>query len=102
MTLDIENGVVAFVAWDDNKLPMKIKGRINFTEGAYVKLVNYNDINLVPGKTYGHDSGFELEENHIIKTFKAIVVSYKSFNGVIWDNLLFEDWKSVYEGNRMN
>ena len=98
--LDIKNAIVAFVAWDENQLPVKIKGSMDFSDGSYVKLVNYNDINLVPGKTFGRDSGFQLDEYHKIKTFKAIVVSYEAFDGSTWDNLLFDDWKKIYEGKK--
>jgi len=98
---DIKNAVVAFVAWDENKLPIKIKGNIDFSDGSYVKLVNYNDINLVPGKTYGHNSGFELDQTIKIETFKAIVVSYEAFDGATWENPLFSDWKALYEGKKL-
>ena len=98
---DIKNAVVAFVAWDENKLPVKIKGNIDFSDGSYVKLVNYNDINLVPGKTYGHNSGFELDQTIKIETFKAIVVSYEAFDGATWENPLFGDWKALYEGKKL-
>lgn len=97
---DIKNAVVAFVAWDENKLPVKIKGNIDFSDGSYVKLVNYNDINLVSGKTYGHNSGFELDQTVNIDAFKAIVVSYEAFDGATWENPLFSDWKVLYEGKK--
>jgi hypothetical protein len=99
---DIKNAIVAFVAWDENKLPVKIKGNIDFSDGTYVKLVNYNDINLIPGKTFGQNSGFELDEHHKVKTFKAIVVSFESFNGTTWENPLFNEWKMLYEGQKIN
>jgi len=98
---DIKNAVVAFVAWDENKLPVKIKGNIDFSDGSYVKLVNYSDINLVLGKTYGHNSGFELDEHLKLKSFKALVVSYESFDGATWENPLFDDWKALYEGKKL-
>lgn len=99
--LDIKNAVVAFVAWDENRLPVPIKGNMDFTDGSYVKLVDYNDINLVPGKSYGQDSGYGLDEYHRIKSFKAMVVSYESFDGTTWENPLFDDWIALYEGKKM-
>jgi len=98
---DLKNAEVAFVAWDDNKLPVKIKGNFDFSDGSYVKVVDYSDINLVPGKTYGHNSGFELDEYHNINSFIAIVVSYESFEGITWKNPLFDDWKILYEGKKL-
>jgi len=100
--LDIKNAIVAFVAWDENNLPVKIKGSMDFSDGSYIKLVNYNDINLVPGKTYGRDSGYELDEYHKVNSFRAIVVSYEAFDGSTWENPLFNDWKNIYEGKKIN
>lgn len=98
---DIKDAVVAFVGWDDNKLPVKIKGNIDFSDGQYIKLVNYSDINLIPGGTFGEESGFQIDEKIKIKSFKAIVVSYETFDGTTWDNPLYEDWKLLYEGKKL-
>lgn len=98
---DIKNALVAFVAWDSNNLPVKIKGSIDFSDGSYIKKVNYGDINLVPGKKFGESSGFEIDENCNIKTFKAIVVSYETFDGTTWENPLYEDWREFYEGVKL-
>lgn len=100
-TADIKNAVVAFAAWDENNLPIKIKGNMDFSDGAYVKKCNFNDVNLVPGKSYGENSGMAVDEDIIpIKKFKAIVVSYETFDGDTWENPLFEDWCEIYEGKR--
>lgn len=99
---DIKNAVVAFVAWDENKLPIKIKGNLDLSDSSYIKRVDYNDINLVPGKTFGNDVGYELDPNNNIKSFKAIVVSYEAFDGEKWENPLFKDWKKLYEGQKIN
>lgn len=98
---DIRNAVIAFVAWDENNLPVKIKGDIDLSTGDYVKLVSYNDINLVPGKTYGESSGFSLSTTCSVETFKAIVVSYEPFEGEIWENPLFDKWKTHYGGQKL-
>ena len=73
-TADIKNAVIAFVAWDENNLPVKIKGSIDFSGGAYIKQVNYGDINLAAGKSYGNSSGFSVDEECGIKQFKAIII----------------------------
>ncbi len=98
---DIRNAVIAFVAWDENNLPVKIKGDIDLSTGDYVKLVSYNDINLVPGKTYGESSGFSLSTTCSVETFKAIVVSYEPFEGEMWENPLFDKWKTHYGGQKL-
>ena len=99
---DIKNAVVAFVAWDKNNLPVKIVGQFDFSDGTYVKKVNYADINLAAGDTFGESSGFSLDENCEIETFKAIVVSYETFDGDTWDNPYYEDFCSLYEGKKLS
>ena len=98
---DIKNAVIAFVAWDENNLPVKIKGSTDFSDGSYVKQCNYGDINLIPGGTFGDSSGFQVDEACGIKTFKAIVVSYEAFTGEKWDNPLYKDWCKLYEGVKL-
>ncbi len=100
-TQDIKNAVIAFVAWDENNLPVKIKGSMDFSDGSYIKKCNYNDINLIPGGTFGDSSGFEVDEDCQIKNFKAIVVSYEAFTGEKWDNPLYNDWCKLYEGVKL-
>lgn len=100
-SLDIKNAVVAFVAWDANNLPVKIEGKYDFGNTAYVKQCNFSDINLVPGKSFGSDSGMALSSDMSgIKKIKAIVVSYESFDGDQWENPLYETWVEMYEGKR--
>ena len=97
---DIKNAVVAFASWDKNGLPVKIKGSIDFSDGSYIKQVNYADINLVPGDSFGENSGFEVDEACGITHFTAMVASYETFEGDVWENPLFEDWCALYEGTK--
>ncbi len=99
--VDIKNAVVAFAAWDANGLPVKIKGSVDFTNGAYIKQVNYSDINLIPGATFGENSGFEVDEACGIATFRAVVVSYEDFEGTTWENPYYQDWCKLYEGVKL-
>ena len=99
---DIKNAIVAFVAWDSNNLPVKIKGNIDFSGGAYIKQVEYSDINLVSGGQFGNDSGFEIDHECNINTFKAIVVSYTSFEGNSWNNPYYNEWCDLYEGEKLS
>ncbi|MDR0858374.1 MAG: DUF5780 domain-containing protein, partial [Oscillospiraceae bacterium] len=95
---DIKNAVIAFAAWDSNKLPVKIKGQFDFSDGAYVKEVKYNDINLIPNDVYGTTSGYELDEYSNISSFKAVVVSYETFDGIRWQNPYYNEWVRTYSG----
>ena len=95
---DIKNAVVSFVAWDSNNLPVKIKADIDFTNGAYIRSVNYSDINLVPDQTYGESKGFSIDSSCNIEKFEAIVVSFETFESKKWSNPYYDEWKKLFEG----
>ena len=97
---DLKNAVVAFVAWDENNLPVKIAGQYDYNGGSYVKKCNYSDINLVSGKSYGSTSGLPLDEDNNIDKFKAIVVSYETFDGETWENPYYDVWVNLYADKR--
>ncbi|MBR5278318.1 MAG: hypothetical protein IKU23_03530 [Clostridia bacterium] len=99
--VDIKDALVAFVAWDSNNLPVKIEGKYDFGSTTYVKECRFSDINLVPGQSFGDNSGMALSSDcNTIDKFKAIVVSYETFDGETWTNPLYDNWKAVYEGKR--
>ena len=100
-TEDIKDAVVAFVAWDENRLPVKIEGQFDLGGGTYIKRVNYLDINLVGGDTYGENSGYSLGEHCEIETFKAIAVSYETFDGKTWENPYYDAFRVLYEGQKL-
>ena len=100
---DLKNACVAFVAWDENNLPVKIVSNTDFSGGSYVAQCNYEGINLISGASYGNNSGLALNsDTNNIATFKAIVVSYETFDGESWENPLFQNWREVYEEQRLN
>lgn len=98
---DIKDAVVAFVAWDENGLPVKIEGQFDFGEHQYVKEVQYSDINLTPGSTYGDQSGYNLGQNSTIRYQKAIAVSYVTFEGDTWENPYYKEFLKLYEGQKI-
>jgi len=97
-TDDIKDATIAFVAWDENGLPVKIKSNSIRSNTAYIMEVNFGDINLVPQKAFGDNNGFAIDESNNIKTFKAIVVSYETFEGVKWYNPYYDTFRTLYEG----
>ena len=95
---DIKNVTIAFAAWDEHNLPVKIMQKNGQSEGAYIQQVSYDDVNLVPGGTYGEDVGYKVDETCEISSFKAIVVDYETFDGKKWKNPYYIYWTSLYEG----
>jgi hypothetical protein len=99
---DIRDAVIAFVGWDENRLPVKIVAQRDWSGGAYVAECNFFDINLVPTRTFGNNSGMPLDSNSSeIPFLKAIAVSYESFDGDKWTNPYFDAWLEMYEGKRL-
>lgn len=98
---DIKHAYIAFVAWDANNLPVRIKGTFD-TSGSYVKKVKFADINLVPGSKHGQNGGYQIDDGQGIKTFKAMVLGYETFSGEVWENPLFDKWCALYEGVKLS
>lgn len=101
---EISSLEIGFVAWDENNLPIQIKGQYNFYGGQYLAKVNYDGINLLKGETFGEEHGLVLDEETgtKIKTIKAIVISYTDFDGNTWRNPLEEDFRALYVGQRLS
>lgn len=98
---DIKNAVVGLVAWDSNNFPVKIKGSTDFSDGAYFQMVDYGDVNMVNGTTFGKQKGMTIDENCNIAKFKAIVVSYTDFDGNKWTNPYIKDFRRIYEDKKL-
>lgn len=80
---------IAFVGWDKNGNPAKI--RLPNDEKAYdIKAVKYTNLNLESGRYYGKGFGIELAQDHNIASFKAIVVTFKAQDGTTWKNPYFD------------
>jgi len=98
---DVKNAQVAFVAWDENNFPVKIKGQYDFDDGSYVRECDFGDVNMVDGSTFGEDQGLSLSSDiNNIKTIKAIVFEYTDFDGNKWENPYYRTWKSLYENKK--
>ena len=97
---DIKTAYVAFVAWDKNNLPVKIKGDMDFSEGEYIQKVRYANINLVRGKSFGKNKGLGLDTGLGIKKFKAVVAGYDDFDGNTWVNPYYTAWEQMYGGGK--
>lgn len=99
---DIKDIVVGFVAWDSNGLPVKVLHQFDFMGGdSYSTECNFEDVNLVPGATYGADGGLPLaEECNTIKAFRACVLSYTTFEGETWENPYYDAWEKMYAGTK--
>lgn len=101
-TEDIKNIVVAFAAWDARCMPLEIKGKNTLLEGTYIQKVclEYEDFRFMPGTETGYGIGYEVKEDATVSVLKAIVVSYETFDGKIWENPYYNLWEKMYCGVR--
>ena len=100
-TADIKEYTVAILAWDENDLPVKIKGKISFSDGSYIVRVGTDDANLVPDATTKKDSGFELHKSMKLKTLQAIVLDYTDFDGNVVENDKADAYLDAIEGKKI-
>lgn len=98
----IRNVVVSFAAWDENNEPVKLRRSIDLSEGAYVRDVTLNNIDLASGTTYEEKDGFGLNERCHVQKFKAIVKSYETVDGTTWENPQYDNWMNMYSGVNYN
>lgn len=96
---DIKHAVIAFVAWDENGLPVKIAEKNDFTGGAYIKRIHCNNIHLLSGRT--NRESLILKKNNTIHTFKAIVVSYETLEGKRWNNPYYAMFCTLYKEKKL-
>lgn len=95
---DIKSIEVAFVAWDENGMPVKIKGFAQGGEGKYLLLCSEENANIVSGGTFGEGSGWQLDMNtYNVSSINAIVYSYTDFYGNENINPYYDEWCDKYE-----
>ena len=92
---------LAFVAWDKNGNPVKIKSNED-KNGYEIKGVAYKKLSLESGRYYGKGMGINLTANHNIETFKAIVVSFKTDDGDVWENPYYETFKNAFVSQKFS
>ena len=92
---------LAFVAWDKDGKPVKIKAA-DEKAGSEIKEVEYKKLSLESGRYYGKGVGINLASNHNIESFKAIVVLFKTSNGAKWENPYYETFKNAFVSKKFS
>lgn len=99
--VDIKEYKVALLGWDENDLPVKIKGDIDFSDGSYTKTLIASDVNLIPGATDGDDGGLGLDKNISLKTLQPIIISFTDFDDNVTKNEDAEPFIKAIEGKKI-
>ena len=99
--VDIKDYEVALLAWDDNGLPVKIISNLDFSDGSYRKILVASDVNLVPGATYGENSGLELDDGLTLETLQPVILSFTDFDDHKTENINAEPFLKAIEGKKL-
>ncbi len=92
---------LVFVAWDKDGNPVKIQSDEDKT-GYEIKAVAYKKLSLESGRYYGKGMGIKLAANHNIETYKAIVASFKTDDGDVWENPYYETFKNAFVSEKFS
>ena len=92
----VKSMVISSLAFDNNGLPIKIKGQYNFGNIDYEYLGNAEDVNILPGNTFGNNMGWALDETHGITYVLSCVKEATFYDGETWSNPYYSYWKQAY------
>ncbi len=94
---------IAFLAYDANGLPVKVKSQYSYTDGDYEYNGRNGTANLTPGGTTGYGYGWNIDEDHLsISTVIACVTRATFYDGSIWTNPYYDHWIEQYKGKPLN
>ena len=99
---DIKSIIIQFVGWDKNNLPVRLKTYMSTDEASYVTECTDADANIPSGNTYGEDFGWKLDGNIEASYVKAIVLGYKTFDGVTYINPYVDLFYNMYKDGVKN
>lgn len=97
----VKNIVVSCIGFDKNGLPVKIKPQFSFRDADYEFLGNAEAVNILPGESFGSESGWTLDESHGITYVLACVKEATFYDEKTWCNPYYSYWKQEYLGKEL-
>lgn len=92
----IKNYTVSVLAYDENGYPVKVEGQFSYNPG-FEQLVTGEAVNIQPGATYGHDSGYPLDPQHNIAYAIVVVEQLEFYDANTWVNPYYDIWVKKYK-----
>ncbi|ENH97578.1 hypothetical protein J416_06188 [Gracilibacillus halophilus YIM-C55.5] len=93
----IKSVKVGMLGFDENGYPVKIEGNYDFSGGQYEYMGFADNVNIVAGDTFGHNSGWELAEEHSISEVMSCVKNVTFYDGSTWTNPYYKYWIEQYK-----
>lgn len=93
---------VGLLGYDKNGYPVKILFNLDFSGGSFEKVGYGENVNIVAGAKFGHNSGFELDPTHGISKVLACVKDVVFYDETTWENPYYEYWLNKYKEKPLN
>ena len=97
----VKNMKIGFLGYDSNGYPLKIKLQFNFSGGNYEGAGTADNVNIIPGASFGDNRGWNLDESHGISTVISCVKSVEFYDGTNWTNPYYDYWIAEYKEKQL-
>ena len=98
----VKSYTVGFLAYDENGLPLAIKGSYDISGEAYEKLAQEQGVNILAGGTHKNKTGWGVTEDHGITYLIACVKEVDFLEQGQWKNPYYAYWLEEYAEKQMD
>ena len=97
----VKNMNVGFLGYDSNGYPLKIKMQFDFLGSNYEGGGNADNVNIIPGASFGDNVGWDLDKQHGLTTVISCVKTVEFYDGTKWTNPYYDYWIGKYKEKQL-